>query len=455
MSNRLKNWLTKVNKIEVKLKTFPNIIKYGILVSSIGLIVEVIGLKLPIGAVCIIESKINNKTFEIEAEVVGFKNKKLLLMLLNEPIVMAPGLKVFPKIDSSGIVLDKKLPIGKKLLGRILDGNGQPVDKLGKLKYEFLSSLSSTTINPLERKPITNILDPGIRAINGLLTLGKGQKIGIFATAGVGKSILLEMMMRSINVDVIVIGLIGERSREIKECIEVICKENNFFRSIVIIAPSNVSPILRIQATLYASKIAEYFRSQNKDVLLVIDSLTRYAMAQREVSLAIGEFPISKGYASSIYSQLPLLIERAGNGVKKNESISAFYTILTEQNEFNDPISDIARSVLDGHIVLSKQYADSGHFPAIDIEKSVSRVMHRLVDKNHYTQSLHFKKLVACYQRNKDLINMGAYISGTDFVLDESIRLWPQLIKFLQQNFFENIFYKKSYEELKNIFNEN
>lgn len=454
MNERLNNWLKDINNLELEIKTYPNIVQYGVLVSFIGLILEVQGLRLPIGSVCIIKSESKNIATDIEAEVVGFKNNKIFLMLLRESEGIFPGIKVFPKANSDGECLEKKFPIGFQLLGRILDSQGLPLDDKGELNNVSFVSLAQKVINPLLRKPISKILDTGVRTINGLLTIGKGQKMGLFATSGVGKSVLLGMMLRSTDADIVVVGLIGERSREIREFIDTLRARDSLKRSIIIVAPADASPILKIQGTLYAARISEYFCEKNKNVLLILDSLTRYAMAQREIALAIGELPVSRGYPPSIFSKLPLFIERAGNNVKGKGSISAFYTILIENDdENNDPIADIARSILDGHVMLSKSYADSGHFPAIDIETSISRTMFNLVDKKHYSQALHFKQLVASYQRNRDLINVGAYISGSDPILDKAILFWPKLKNFLQQEMFSTETFEQSCKELSMLFN--
>jgi len=454
MNERLSNWFKKINNLELKIKAYPNITQYGFLVSCIGLILEVQGLRLPIGSICIIESKLNKMVTRVEAEVVGFKNNKIFLMLLKESEGIFPGLKVFPKNNNNRQCLEKRLPIGFQLLGRVLDSQGLPLDGKGDLNDVTSVSLSKKSINPLLREPITKILDTGVRAINGLLTIGKGQKMGLFATSGVGKSVLLGMMLRSADVDVVVVGLIGERSREIREFVDNLRARDSLERSIIIVAPADASPILKIQGTLYAARISEYFCEKNKQVLLILDSLTRYAMAQREIALAIGELPVSRGYPPSIFSKLPLFIERAGNDIEGKGSISALYTILIEnEDENSDPIAEIARSILDGHIILSKDYANSGHFPAIDIETSISRTMTNLVNKQHYLQAISFKQLVASYQRNKDLINVGAYISGNDPILDKAISLWPKLKSFLQQEMFSIETFEESCKELNMLFN--
>ena len=272
-----------------------------------------------------------------------------------------------------------------------------------------------------------------MRAINGLLTVGRGQRMGLFAGSGVGKSVLLGMMARYTAAEVIVVGLIGERGREVKEFIEQILGKEGLARAVVVAAPADVSPLLRLQGASYATAIAEHFRDEGRDVLLIMDSLTRYAMAQREIALAVGEPPATKGYPPSVFAKLPQLVERAGNGSGRG-SITAFYTVLTEGDDQQDPIADSARAILDGHIVLSRSLADQGHYPAIDIEQSVSRVMHSLADQRHAGHARRFKQLASSYRRNKDLISVGAYVSGTDPLLDRAVALAPRMDAFLQQD---------------------
>jgi flagellum-specific ATP synthase len=319
------------------------------------------------------------------------------------------------------------------LLGRVLDAAGRPLDQLGPLRFDSNASLHSRPFNPLERAPITHPLDVGVRAINALLTVGRGQRMGLFAGSGVGKSVLLGMMARYTSAEVIVVGLIGERGREVKEFIENILGSEGRARSVVVAAPADTSPLMRLQGAAYATAIAEYFRDQGKQVLLIMDSLTRYAMAQREIALAIGEPPATKGYPPSVFAKLPQLVERTGNGPEGGGSITAFYTVLTEGDDQQDPIADAARAILDGHIVLSRSLAEEGHYPAIDIEASISRALTSLVDPAHLELTRRFKQLYARYRRSRDLINVGAYAAGTDPLLDRAIALYPKLEAFLQQ----------------------
>jgi flagellum-specific ATP synthase len=296
------------------------------------------------------------------------------------------------------------------------------------------------------------VLDVGVRAINAMLTVGRGQRMGLFAGSGVGKSVLLGMMARYTTADVIVVGLIGERGREVKEFIEQILGAEGLARSVVVAAPADTPPLMRLQGAAYATTIAEHFRDEGKDVLLIMDSLTRYAMAQREIALAIGEPPATKGYPPSVFAKLPALVERAGNGKEGGGSITAFYTVLTEGDDQQDPIADAARAILDGHIVLNRSLAEAGHYPAIDIEQSISRAMHNITSLDHQKQTRKLKQLTSRYQRNRDLISVGAYSAGTDPVLDEAIRLLPQIESFLQQDITERATINESLGQLATLF---
>jgi flagellum-specific ATP synthase len=405
-----------------------------------GLVLEAVGLRLSVGAEVMIELPQGSSLPMAEAEVVGFSGDKLFLMPTTEVIGLLPGARVYP-LESAPIADPnagaKRLPVGWELLGRVLDASGRPLDGLGPLGTHSDAPLSAPVINPLNREPIHKVLDVGVRAINALLTVGRGQRMGLFAGSGVGKSVLLGTMARYTSAEVIVIGLIGERGREVKEFIEQILGEEGLARSVVIAAPADVSPLLRMQAASYSTSLAEYFRDQGKHVLLLMDSLTRYAMAQREIALAVGEPPATKGYPPSVFAKLPALVERTGNGPEGGGSITAFYTVLTEGDDQQDPIADSARAILDGHIVLSRSLAEAGHYPAIDIEASISRAMTALIDDNHLNKTRMFKQMLSRYQRNRDLINVGAYSSGRDAVLDRAIALYPRMEAFLQQGFRE------------------
>ncbi len=419
----------------------------GQLVKATGLVMEAVGLRLPVGSTCVIELP----QHRIEAEVVGFSGERLFIMPENEIHGLVPGARVVPAdVQPSFMLLGKRhvprrrlsdrvrhLPVGECLLGRVVDGAGRPLDTLGSLDGGALAPLQSRPINPLERAPIDLPLDVGVRAINALMTVGRGQRMGLFAGSGVGKSVLLGMMARFTSADVIVVGLIGERGREVREFINDILGREGMARAVVVAAPADTSPLLRLQGAAYATTIAEYFRDQHKNVLLIMDSLTRYAMAQREIALAIGEPPATKGYPPSVFAKLPKLVERAGNGADDGGSITAFYTVLTEGDDQQDPIADSARAILDGHIVLSRRLAEQGHYPAIDVEASISRAMHQLVSGEHMRRVQYFKQLYAHYQRNRDLISVGAYVHGSDPLLDEGIQRYPAMERFLVQGIEE------------------
>lgn len=454
MNLRFTKLFKKFSSFEDRISKLPNIINYGRLIGINGLVLEVIGLNIPIGSQCFIERIIDDKYINIDAEVIGFSGRKTLLLSLEDIHGVFPGARVFAKVVGRRInSIIKKIPLGMQLLGRILDGSGQPLDGLPQLDsryYTFVKDKSS--INPLHRKSITEVLDTGIRSINGLLTIGRGQKIGIFSSSGMGKSILLGMMAKYTKADVIIIALIGERGREVKYFIEKILGVKGLSRSVIIASPADVSPLLRVRAASYATSVAEYFASKNKHVLLIMDSLTRYAMAEREISLSLGELPVAKGYPASIFSKISNLVERIGITDKNKGSITAFYTVLTEGEYEQDPVSHLARSVLDGHIILSRYYADLGHYPAIDIESSISRIMPDIINPQQYYQASYLKKMVSSYHRNRDLINVGAYISGTDSILDQAIKIWPKIEKFLQQGISEKSDFALSCQQLNEIF---
>ena len=428
-----------------------------------GLVMEAVGLKLAVGSACTIP--LPNGT-RIEAEVVGFENDRLFLMPQSDVEGVVPGSRVFPvevvqTLPRPGAVSHPRrrpsdrtrhLPVGIELLGRVLDGAGRPLDSLGPLNASHAAPLSVRAANPLGRAPISEVLDTGVRAINALLTVGRGQRMGLFAGSGVGKSMLLGMMARYTSADVIVVGLIGERGREVKEFIEQILGEEGLKRSVVVAAPADNPPLMRLQAAAYTTAIAEHFRDQGQNVLLIMDSLTRYAMAQREIALAIGEPPATKGYPPSVFAKLPALVERTGNGREGGGSITAFYTVLTEGDDQQDPIADAARAILDGHIVLSRTLAEAGHYPAIDIEQSISRVMHSITTPGQQALARRLKQLTSRYQRSRDLIAVGAYSAGSDPMLDEAIALQPQIERFLQQGIHEQATMPESCDQLAALF---
>ena len=456
-------WLTYLQDSREAVAQGEILLVSGRLTRVTGLVMEAVGLKMPVGSTCVIELANN----QVEAEVVGFSGEKLFLMPENDVQGLTPGARVMPLEPNNAPALGSKqrtlrrriadrarhLAVGDMLLGRVLDAAGRPLDQLGPLLEDATAPLQSRPANPLDRAPIKDVLDVGVRAINNLLTVGRGQRMGLFAGSGVGKSILLGMMARYTGADVIVVGLIGERGREVKEFITNILGPIGMARSVVVAAPADTSPLMRLQGAAYATAIAEHFRDQGKHVLLIMDSLTRYAMAQREIALAIGEPPATKGYPPSVFAKLPQLVERAGNGMEGGGSITAFYTVLTEGDDQQDPIADSARAILDGHIVLSRRLAEQGHYPAIDIEASISRAMSHLVSEQHFNLVHHFKHLYAHYQRNHDLISVGAYVSGSDPLLDEGIKLYPHMEFFLKQGMYERDNFSSGVASFNNLFN--
>jgi flagellum-specific ATP synthase len=404
-----------------------------------GLIIETVGLQVPLGGGCLIELPSPAGDGEgryAEAEVVGFSDEKLFLMPLAGIAGLQPGAKVFA-LGEGLRGAARRFPLGEPLLGRVVDGNGEPLDGLGALEEVPHGHLGTTPLNPLARAPITEQIDVGIRSINALLSVGRGQRMGLFAGSGVGKSVLLGMMARYTRADVIVVALIGERGREVKDFIDNILGREGRRRAVVVAAPADTSPLQRLQGAAYATRLAEWFRDQGLAVLLIMDSLTRYAMAQREIALAVGEPPATKGYPPSVFAKLPNLVERAGNAERGGGSITAFYTVLTEGDDQQDPIADSARAILDGHIVLTRSLADAGHYPAIDIESSISRAMTAIVDQQQLRQAQRFKQLFSRYQRNRDLISVGAYSPGHDPGLDEAVQRYPKVEAFLQQGIEE------------------
>jgi len=450
----LRNWTTYLQSVREHNALALPMRKCGRLTRAAGLVLEAVGLRLSVGAEVMIELPPGSTLPMAEAEVVGFGGDKMFLMPTTEVAGLLPGARVWP-LEAAPIADPmagaKRLPVGWGMLGRVVDASGKPLDGLGALATDLDAPLTAASQNPLHREPIHHVLDVGVRAINSLLTVGRGQRMGLFAGSGVGKSVLLGTMARATSAEVIVIGLIGERGREVKEFIEQILGADGLARSVVVAAPADVSPVLRMQGAAYATTLAEYFRDQGKHVLLLMDSLTRYAMAQREIALAIGEPPATKGYPPSVFAKLPALVERTGNGPEGGGSITAFYTVLTEGDDQQDPIADSARAILDGHIVLSRALAEAGHYPAIDIEASISRAMTALIDERHLNLTRQLKQMLSRYQRNRDLINVGAYVSGRDALLDRAIALYPRIEAFLQQGFRETANYQASLTALANL----
>ena len=431
-------WRRTLNSVTRRVQTAPHYQASGRVVRATGLVLEAVGLRTPLGSACRIEITApgSDRPDFAEAEVVGFSGDKLFLMPLAEISGLVPGARVFPLGDGEGTGA-RRFPLGDALLGRVVDGNGRPLDGGAPLDDVPHGTLASPPMNPLARAPIDTQIDVGIRAINTLLSIGRGQRMGLFAGSGVGKSVLLGMMARYTGADVIVVGLIGERGREVKDFIDNILGEEGRRRSVVVAAPADTSPLQRLQGAAYATRVAEHFRDAGLSVLLIMDSLTRYAMAQREIALAIGEPPATKGYPPSVFAKLPGLVERAGNGETGGGSITAFYTVLTEGDDQQDPIADSARAILDGHVVLSRALAESGHYPAIDIEASISRAMTAIVGGGQQQRAQQFKQLFSRYQRNRDLISVGAYSPGHDPSLDRAVELYPSIEHFLQQGIGE------------------
>ena len=416
----------------------------GTLTRLAGLVLEAVGLKVPVGSQCLID---NGHKAPVLAEVVGFSNDRAFLMPAGDVQGLSSGASVTPLAPwrtvprlgqanpppSPGERGTLRLPLGRGLLGRVVDAHGHPLDHQGPLTHVAIEPLERAPLNAMDRDPVRQPLDTGVRSINALLTVGRGQRLGLFAGSGVGKSVLLGMMARYTKADVIVVGLIGERGREVKEFIEDILGEEGLARSVVVAAPADAPPLTRMQGANYATAIAEHFRDQGLHVLLLMDSLTRYAMAQREIALAIGEPPATKGYPPSCFAKLPQLVERSGNGLNGHGSITAFYTVLSEGDDQQDPIADAARAILDGHIVLSRELAESGHFPAIDIERSASRVMTNVAEPQHIDDARRFRQLWSKYSKARDLIQLGAYVPGHDHDLDQAVRSHPAMVGLLQQ----------------------
>ncbi len=414
----------------------------GRITRLVGLTLEAKGCRAAVGEYCRIEV---DHQHSVEAEVVGFGQDSIFLMPMDRIEGLHPGARVVRLGSASSV------PVGFNLLGRVLNGVGAPLDGKGPLEAEAQVSLSGPIINPLARHPIHETLDVGIRAINSVLSVGRGQRLGLFAGSGVGKSVLLGMMTRFTEAEIIVVGLIGERGREVKEFIEHSLGAEGLARAVVVASPADDAPLMRLRASELASRIAEYFRDHGKNVLLLMDSLTRYAQAQREVALAVGEPPATKGYPPSVFARLPKLVERAGNGAEGEGSITAFYTVLTEGDDQQDPIADAARAILDGHVVLSRQLAEEGHYPAIDIEASISRAMPQIVKPEHLAKAQRFKQIYSRYLQNRDLISVGAYVKGTNAEIDLAIERMPHFQRFLQQGLNEQVDFIHSWQGLHSV----
>lgn len=400
----------------------------GVLRRAVGLTLEASGCSAPLGSRCRVET---HGGVWVDAEVVGFSGDRTFLMPSAHLEGLLPNARVVPSRQRGEVA------VGEGLLGRVIDSDGVPLDGRGPIRAESWVGLAGKSVNPLMREPITHSLDVGVRAINALLPIGRGQRVGLFAGSGVGKSTLLGMMTRFTAADVIVVGLIGERGREVRDFVEATLGEEGLRRAVVVAAPADRPPLARLHGALRATAIAEWYRDQGLHVLLLMDSLTRYAHAQREIGLSVGEPPTTRGYPPSVFAKLPALVERAGNGADGRGSITAFYTVLTEGDDQQEPIADAARAILDGHIVLTRRIADAGQYPAIDVEVSVSRVMQDITDAPWRERIRKLKRLMSAYNAQRDLIAIGAYQRGNDPVVDEALARWPAILNFLGQDVSE------------------
>lgn len=433
----------RLENLREGLSQSPKAIGEGRLKRVSGLVMEVEGLPMSIGGRACVRSAFGDAL--IEAECIGFNGGITYLMAIDSMAGVSPGVPVYsanvPFKTIEGYTIRSSiepLAIDDHLLGRIVDGFGRPLDGKGEGKTRPLPYFARS-MNPLLRTPIAQPMDAGIRSVNAMLTVGRGQRIGIFAGSGVGKSVMLGMLARNCQADVIVIALVGERGREVREFCEDTLGEQALARSVVVAAPADASPLARAKGAWYASDIACWFRDQGRHVVLIVDSLTRFAMAQREIGLSLGEAPVSRGYPPSVFGKMPELVEKAGNGSNPDGSITAFYTVLLEGDDINDPVADTARGILDGHFFLSRELADAGHYPAVDIEKSISRAMPRVAEEKHLMAARRFKQLYSRYMRGRDLLMMGAYVPGSDPDMDAAVKAWPVMQAFLQQHAEEQV----------------
>lgn len=413
----------------------------GKVTDVIGFVIVSVGPNVSLGEICKVVDRSGNEI--CKSEVVGFKEGKVLSIALGEIQSISPSCQIVSTGKSFSV------SVGDKLLGRVIDGFGTPIDDKGELEFSSIRNSYREPPNPLSRKRIDTPLQTGVRAIDGLLTVGKGQRIGIFAGSGVGKSVLLGMIARNTNADVSIIVLVGERGREVKEFIEKDLGEEGLKKSVIIVATSDKPSLARIKAAYIGTTIAEYFRDLGKDVVLMMDSVTRFAHAQREVGITIGEPPTTKGYTPSVFAVLPKLLERAGTSTKG--SITGFYTVLVDGDDMNDPIADSVRSILDGHIVLSRKIANKGQFPAIDPLQSVSRVMPDIVPQDHRARALEFNEILASYNEAEDLINIGAYVKGSNPQIDHALNKIQFLRSFLKQDMKERADYNQTVERLQHL----
>jgi flagellum-specific ATP synthase len=439
---RVKAWAESLVQARERVAGVREFVVEGTLNRMVGMTLEAVGCEAAVGGRCLIDTAEGK---QVEAEVVGFSGDKLFLMPTGDIRGIMPGARVIPTHSASEVA------VGEALLGRVLDGAGRPLDGAGELRCTDRVSLTGEPLNPLMRRAIRDPLDVGVRSINSLLTVGGGQRIGLFAGSGVGKSVLLGMMTRYTQADVTVVGLIGERGREVQDFVTNTLGPDGMRRAVVVATPADNPPLMRLHGAWLATAIAEYFRDRGMKVLLLLDSLTRFAQAQREIALAIGEPPATKGYPPSVFARLPQLVERAGNSDRGVGSITAFYTVLAEGDDQNDPIADAARAILDGHIVLSRRLAESGLYPAIDIEASISRAMHQIATRDQLDLATRFRQVYSTYQQNRDLITVGAYRRGSDPRIDMAVEQWPKMQEFLRQDMYQPVPIARSYTDLKQL----
>jgi flagellum-specific ATP synthase len=439
---RAKAWAESLVRARERMGAMREFAVEGTLNRMVGMTLEAVGCEAAVGGRCLIDTAEGK---QIEAEVVGFSGDKLYLMPTGDIRGIQPFARVIPTHSASEVA------VGEALLGRVLDGAGRPLDGAGELRCTDRIALTGEPLNPLMRRAIRDPLDVGVRSINALLTVGGGQRIGLFAGSGVGKSVLLGMMTRYTQADVTVVGLIGERGREVQDFVTNTLGPDGMRRAVVVATPADNPPLMRLHGAWLATAIAEYFRDRGMKVLLLLDSLTRFAQAQREIALAIGEPPATKGYPPSVFARLPQLVERAGNSDRGAGSITAFYTVLAEGDDQNDPIADAARAILDGHIVLSRRLAESGLYPAIDVEASISRAMHQIATRDQLDLATRFRQVYSTYQQNRDLITVGAYRRGSDPRLDMAVEQWPKMLEFLRQDMYQPVPIGRSLTDLKQL----
>ena len=429
------------NKYKRIIDGFDPVIVSGKVTDVVGLVIVSMGPNASLGEICIVTDRDGNEV--CKAEVVGFKDGKVLSIALGEVHNISPSCEI------KALGKNFQIGVGMELLGRVIDGLGNPIDGKGEIKCTSFLPIHSQPPNPLERERILEPLQTGVRSIDGLLTVGKGQRLGIFAGSGVGKSVTMGMIARNTNADVNVITLIGERGREVREFIEKDLGEEGLKRSVVIVATSDKSALIRMKGAFIGTTIAEYFRDQGLDVVLMMDSITRFAMAQREIGLTVGEPPTTKGYTPSVFAILPKLLERAGN--TKSGSITGFYTVLVDGDDMNEPIADAVRSILDGHVVLSRKLANKGQFPATDPLQSISRVMPDIVSSDHKKRAVAFNEILATYKDAEDLINIGAYVKGSNPQIDHALSKITLLRNFLKQDIQEKAIFEETVSRLNQI----